>query len=386
MHCELSEFAAICERRPPHIYCHATIACRLFTDFVHDAVWADHYFQHYFDETQSHIQDGTEYTIYCGADDTLLTNALGTIKTLAANKIGSHHYQYDHRYSISESLVAYHNPDEALMIVHDSDGRTFWIFGSTNASELRFESSRVIREIVTRELESSGQILIHAAAVERDGQAILLCGHKGAGKTTTMLSLLQRGYNLIANDRVFVGRSDIGWIASGWPGAVALTLQTRDFFPELMRAASDLSQLRFPQYRLGIHDVNGQPHKFRRNDQARKLDMTPVEAAAAFGAAVVNKVPIKNVIILNRESKHFSCSPMVPDEAFEAITKEMLSPVDPSYSNRFNLHAKAIKVEDVITALQSFTREVHAHKFDGDMSVADKANAIEQVIGKTQWL
>ncbi len=46
----------------------------------------------------------------------------------------------------------------------------------------------------------TGWLLLHAAALERDGRAYLVAGPSGTGKTTLALGLLGRGYRLLSDD------------------------------------------------------------------------------------------------------------------------------------------------------------------------------------------
>ncbi|PZG15158.1 hypothetical protein C1I95_20170 [Micromonospora craterilacus] len=63
--------------------------------------------------------------------------------------------------------------------------------------------------VLEAELNRHSYVTLHAAAVERDGQAVLLLGSAGAGKTTTALRLCRAyGFRLIGNDLVVVGGPD----------------------------------------------------------------------------------------------------------------------------------------------------------------------------------
>lgn len=46
----------------------------------------------------------------------------------------------------------------------------------------------------------AGFLVLHAAAVERDGRAFLVAGPSGTGKTTLALGLLERGWRLLSDD------------------------------------------------------------------------------------------------------------------------------------------------------------------------------------------
>lgn len=67
-------------------------------------------------------------------------------------------------------------------------------------------------------LRRRGKFLLHAFAAALDGQAVLLVGGIGAGKTTTGLSLLNAGWQLLSNDSpAVVGNGRI----QQYPGVLA---------------------------------------------------------------------------------------------------------------------------------------------------------------------
>jgi RNase adaptor protein for sRNA GlmZ degradation len=68
---------------------------------------------------------------------------------------------------------------------------------------------------------------IHATAVALDGRAVLLLGPSGAGKSDLALRLLDRGWRLIADDRVILRRQGNGLWASA-PAAIAGLIEVRD--------------------------------------------------------------------------------------------------------------------------------------------------------------
>lgn len=50
--------------------------------------------------------------------------------------------------------------------------------------------------------DSSGGATLHASCVARDGHGVLLLGGSGSGKSDLALRLLDRGFRLVADDRV----------------------------------------------------------------------------------------------------------------------------------------------------------------------------------------
>jgi hypothetical protein len=66
---------------------------------------------------------------------------------------------------------------------------------------------RIIREVMLRTYENAAGVVFHAAGVDVGGNAVMICGPRSAGKTTTLAGLLAalegRGA-LLSNDRLIV--------------------------------------------------------------------------------------------------------------------------------------------------------------------------------------
>ncbi|MEV0446123.1 hypothetical protein AB0I84_32840 [Streptomyces spectabilis] len=89
-------------------------------------------------------------------------------------------------------------------------------------------AARIAREVVRGQLLRAGWSILHASAAVRDGQAVLTIGDKGAGKTTTALLLARAGWQLLANDRVFVRPDGDHVRVLPWPSAAAIGLGLLD--------------------------------------------------------------------------------------------------------------------------------------------------------------
>ena len=50
-------------------------------------------------------------------------------------------------------------------------------------------------------LRKKDALLAHGAVVEKDGRSLVLSGHRGSGKTQLLLSLLNRGWNYLSDDK-----------------------------------------------------------------------------------------------------------------------------------------------------------------------------------------
>lgn len=62
----------------------------------------------------------------------------------------------------------------------------------------------VLQPLMDLVLRRKGYCLLHSAAVEKDGKALLIAGRGGAHKTTFVMSLLRRGYRLLGDDMVIL--------------------------------------------------------------------------------------------------------------------------------------------------------------------------------------
>lgn len=65
-------------------------------------------------------------------------------------------------------------------------------------------------------LHRRGPLVLHGGAVEVDGRAVVVVGHKGAGKSTTSAALVARGHRLLTDDIVVVDEVDGAlWVRPG---------------------------------------------------------------------------------------------------------------------------------------------------------------------------
>ncbi len=100
-------------------------------------------------------------------------------------------------------------------------------------------------------LRRRGLYILHAFAAARDGQAILLSGASGSGKTTTGLNLLGRGWEYLANDLALLRRTASGVLALPSPGGFNIRPQTVALLPGLRPLAESLGPA-MPDGRLRV--------------------------------------------------------------------------------------------------------------------------------------
>lgn len=116
------------------------------------------------------------------------------------------------------------SPAEELAYRTESGSGAILIVGA-NEEPVNTAAARMAREAIRALLHREGWTLLHASAVVRDGRAVLAFGSKGAGKTTTALLLARHsGWELLANDRIFVRTGPSGLQILPWPAAAAIGL------------------------------------------------------------------------------------------------------------------------------------------------------------------
>ncbi|WP_055524656.1 hypothetical protein [Streptomyces graminilatus] len=143
-----------------------------------------------------------EDTVYAKALTRLATDEHGTIRAVA--------------------------PSEELAYVSEPATGRLAVIG-LDAEPVALAAARLARDVVRGQLLRSGWTLLHASAVVRGGKTVLTFGSKGAGKTTTALALAGLGWELLANDRVFVRPGANGTLkVLPWPSAAAIGLGLLD--------------------------------------------------------------------------------------------------------------------------------------------------------------
>lgn len=80
-------------------------------------------------------------------------------------------------------------------------------------------------------LRRRGKFLIHAFAAAHEGQAALLVGGIGAGKTTTGIALVRAGWQLLSNDSPLLDAATTNVLS--YPGLLSAYPETLQRFPEL---------------------------------------------------------------------------------------------------------------------------------------------------------
>lgn len=97
-----------------------------------------------------------------------------------------------------------------------------------DSDRTRIDGRMYIRAIMEQFLFSQGWILYHAACIDQGICSVLIVGDKGCGKTTTAMQLVDHGFSLVSNDRIFLSLHDNRVWAIPRPSFTRLGRQTVD--------------------------------------------------------------------------------------------------------------------------------------------------------------
>lgn len=137
---------------------------------------------------------------------------------------------------------------------------------------------RLMREAMLRTYEDAGGVVFHAAGVDVAGAAVMICGPRGAGKTTVAAALLKLpGTSLLSNDRLIAYQ---GNRVVAVPLPVPTAQGTIQAFPELER--------------LVAHPMGTMPVEF---GSTIKHAFTARQFAETFGARLLSHSTLRLVIV-----------------------------------------------------------------------------------------
>ena len=103
-------------------------------------------------------------------------------------------------------------------------------------------------------LKRRGRFSVHAAGVASDGRAILLPGSSGSGKSTLAVALTRAGFDLLADDLVFLAGAGEELRALAFPEEIDVTDRTASWFAEL-RPIVGASPEGWPKHRVRHEDA-----------------------------------------------------------------------------------------------------------------------------------
>jgi hypothetical protein len=200
-------------------------------------------------------------------------------------------------------LVQYAGTDDWLSIglrewghcfVDMQRGEAHAVISSTLAENPQQVCQLLLNTILNNFATRHGFTMLHASALVKDGQILILQAPHGTGKSTTALRLLLKGYQLISDSQVYLAERDGELWLGGFPiGRIKLRTDVLPLFPTLA--------------------AQTQPEPVR-NETKHRVDLTRVEPA--LGRRDMIQVPHVEFCLLERWDK--------PESKIEPLSKEEL--------------------------------------------------------------
>jgi hypothetical protein len=193
------------------------------------------------------------------------------------------------------------------------EGRTIDVIADGDSPRARGGLMRVVRELLASRAMSDDTSLVdlHAAAFAVSSHAVLIVGHKTAGKTTVLTHALSSGEaSLVANDRVFVRATDTSVAAVGVPTLVSIRPWTLDRYPLLRQHDQERTAM------LSVEEVRaGVTVSYPRT--AGGFALTPALFASRLGVTRVGDAPIAAVLFpeISNETETWSFEPLPTADA-----------------------------------------------------------------------
>ncbi len=146
-------------------------------------------------------------------------------------------------------------------------------------TELR--EHRIASSAICTLLSQRGDLVLHAAAVEAEGRAIVFCGPTLRGKSTLAKALGEEGCSLLAEDGIVIELGEQGPVAH--PGARGVRMRSRD--------------------------GNGRQRSVLRGDP---------------GAGEPGPSPVATIVLLGERGAEFEVEPLEPARALALLTPNLI--------------------------------------------------------------
>jgi len=164
----------------------------------------------------------------------------------------------------------------------------------------------LIRDVMKKEWERQGGVLLHASAVELEGQAHLFIGPKGSGKTNLLLNFVRAGAAVLSFDRIMLQKQGEEIIAFAWPTYFNIDMPTFARFSELLPDLHKLQSL----------DTRGNEGKVSLiAEQVRHLKLS---SQAPWNKAIFS--------CFHREHRDFAECELGEAEIYKSLIEECFSP------------------------------------------------------------
>lgn len=254
-----------------------------------------------------------------------------------------------------DSIIVQKYREHNVFVVLVDGKELLYVYEDEN-SFIERDLARVIRELFTREFEANNYFVFHASAISYKERGIMMCGRKEAGKTTSMLGFL--GYlkdvKYIANDRVYMGKQESDYKVYGWPIGAAVRYgscyNSKKLHNWIMEGDDETDLSNMNQYKETEIDRMTQKERWKIK---KYVELTPKELAKVFNVQIAQSAVIETILFpkLNSQVNEPVVSKMDKSVIKEILKREVHSPIDESYPDRFYLIESNQKIEESVNML-----------------------------------
>jgi hypothetical protein len=227
------------------------------------------------------------------------------------------------------------------------DPRARVLFLTSDPGQAPFEAARLIREVLRRDAEAAGDVVVHAGGVVLGGGAWVIPGPKEAGKTTLTCALVEYGGGeFVANDRVLVGTREGAFDVRAWPMSTRIGVGTCLASPGLRRWLRPVRAPAYPQTgwdpARGISDAEART--LAEAGAGPKIELVTAELVDALGARASAGAPLAGVLLPARRpgAVRATVTPVDPNAAALRIGAELLTPDDEAYPDWLELRRSSV--------------------------------------------
>jgi hypothetical protein len=115
----------------------------------------------------------------------------------------------------------------------------------------------LVNTILTNLITRHGYSMLHASALIKEGDILLLQAPHGTGKSTTALRLLLHGYRLLSDSMVYIGeRKNELWLGGFPVGLIKLRTDILPLFPEMAAEAQEEPVRNETKHRVELRRVD----------------------------------------------------------------------------------------------------------------------------------